>query len=149
MVRPRQYELEELISVLLKEHKMIMNDITELKNAINEKNHEKINEIFTRFDSYLNQHVIDEEARLLKILLDSYGRGGSKEAIKVFQQHLKIHQLINNIKTLVNTSLESLNAEELNAKEIELNEMFKLHFEKEEKEIFPWVIETYKKVIKK
>ncbi|MGB9729295.1 MAG: hemerythrin domain-containing protein [Thermoprotei archaeon] len=144
MVRPRSYELEDLINILLKEHKMIMNDITELKNAINERNHEKINEIFTRFDSYLNQHVIDEESRLLKILLDNYGREGSKEAIKVFQQHLKIHQLINDMKTLANTSLESLNS-----KEIELNEIFIIHFEKEEKEIFPWVIKTYKKSLKK
>jgi len=37
------------------------------------------------------QHIIDEEATTLKILLEAYGRQGAENAIKVFQKHREIH----------------------------------------------------------
>ncbi len=125
MPRPRSLELHELISVLLKEHEDTRNNLIALKNAIVQKDYVRVNEIISKFDNYLNQHIIDEEATLLKILLNKYGREGSQEAIRVFQQHIKIHQLINEIKNLLNKSPELISV-----KEKELNEILLEHFEK-------------------
>jgi len=75
MVRPRSLELPELINVLLKEHEDTRKDLLDLKNAIVEKDYTKIGKIINKFDQYLNQHIIDEEATLLKVLLNMVVKG--------------------------------------------------------------------------
>lgn len=139
MVRPRSLELFELINVLLKEHEDTRKDLFDLKNAIVEKDYVKISEIINKFDQYLNQHIVDEEATLLRFLLDKYGREGSQGAIRVFQQHIRVHQLINEIKSLLNSSPELINI-----KRDELANLLFEHFDKEENYVFPLIKKAYK-----
>lgn len=139
MVRPRSLELFELINVLLKEHEDTRKDLFDLKNAIVEKDYVKISEIINKFDQYLNQHIVDEEATLLRFLLDKYGREGSQGAIRVFQQHIRVHQLINEIKSLLNSSPELINM-----KRDELHSLLFEHFDKEENYVFPLIKKAYK-----
>jgi iron-sulfur cluster repair protein YtfE (RIC family) len=139
MVRPRSLELFELIDVLLKEHEDIKKDLLDLKDAVDKKDYAKVNEIIIKFNQYLNQHIIDEEATLLKVLLNRYGREGSQDAIRVFQQHIRIHQLIDEIKSLLDSSPELINI-----KREELANLLFEHFGKEEDYVFPLVKRAYK-----
>ncbi len=76
----------------------------ELTNAIAEEDYVTGAGLLQEFNPYLRQHIIDEEARVLKLLLEAYGRQGAEEAIKVFQQHKRIHNAIEEMRSLASTS---------------------------------------------
>ncbi len=88
----------------------------------------------------LDQHVVDEEARILKVLIDAHGREGAQDAIRTMQQHRSVHKLINDMLDTLPRS-----AEEAHKKHAELEKILREHFEAEERRIFPWALETHAK----
>ncbi len=138
-MRPRSLELPELIKILLEEHRSVRALLLKIHHLISEGRDKEVAEALKDFKPYLDQHIIDEEATILKILLEAYGRQGAENAVKVFQQHREIHQLITEL-----TRAES--PEELRDKRERLRQILDDHFAAEESGIFPWALETYRRV---
>ncbi|MCS7145081.1 MAG: hemerythrin domain-containing protein [Nitrososphaerota archaeon] len=139
-MRPRRLELQELIRVLVEEHGRVKALLTRLNGLLQEGRYGEAAEELVNFKPYLDQHIIDEEASILKLLLEEYGRMGAERAVKVFQEHREIHRLISEMQSLASSSPERL-AELRDG----LRDMLERHFRAEEGEIFPWALETYRK----
>ncbi len=88
IITARRIGLEDLVSTLLKEHEEFRQRLTELEEASGDK--DRCVEIVSKLDEALRQHIVDEEATVLRVLLDAYGRDGGVDAIKVFKQHRPI-----------------------------------------------------------
>jgi len=139
-VRPRRLELEELLKILVEEHGHVKSLLERLDMLLREGRYSEAAEELSGFKPYLDQHVIDEEATVLKTLLEAYGRDGAERGVKVFQEHREIHQLISEMRAAASTSPQRL-AE----KRDRLREILKRHFRAEEDDIFPWALETYRR----
>jgi len=81
----------------------------------------------------LRQHVIDEESKVLKLLIDVHGRAGVGAAIRTFQRHRAVHHLLNEIENLARSAPESASG-----KYGELAQILQSHFGAEKDRIFPW-----------
>jgi hemerythrin-like domain-containing protein len=134
----RQLELEELISVLSREHQDQRERLADLIDALEKKHFERGAELAREFDSSSIQHIVDEENVLLKLFIDAYGRKGADEAIQVFHQHRTMHTLADAISKQALTSPESLGSMPL-----DFDRLVRSHFEAEEKHIFPWALKTH------
>lgn len=141
-MRPRKLNLPDLIDTLVSEHGEVKNLLRDLSVLIAENRFSEVGDRLKDFRSYLDQHVIDEEASVLKTLLDAYGREGSARAIVVFQEHREIHQLIKKLQEVV-----MLSRDEPAKVRDALDSLMTRHFEAEESWIFPWVLETYRRKI--
>ncbi len=139
-VRPRKLELGELLNMLVEEHRQVKSLLNRLNTLLQEERYAEVAEELNNFKPYLDQHIIDEEATVLKVLLDAYGREGAERAIKVFQEHKEIHQLISEMRSAALSSPEGL-AE----KRDRLRTVLERHFRAEEEEVFPWALDTVRK----
>ena len=139
-VRPRSLELEDLLTILLDEHGQVRSLLNRLNTFLQEERYTEAVEDLNNFKPYLDQHIIDEEATVLKTLLDAYGREGAERAIKVFQEHREIHQLISEMKSIALSS-----SERLAEKRDRLETVLERHFRAEEEEVFPWALDTVRK----
>ncbi len=137
-MRPRSLEPQELVRILLEEHRMVKELLVRIHRLLAEGRERELAQAINEFKPYLDQHIIDEEATILKILLEAYGREEAESAIKVFQQHREIHQLITEL-----TRAER--PEDREEKRERLKKMLEDHFAAEESRIFPWALETYRK----
>lgn len=142
-VRPRKLELEELINMLVEEHGQVKSLLNKLNTLLHEEKYAEAAEELNGFKPYLDQHIIDEEATVLKALMDAYGREGAGRAIKVFQEHREIHQLISEMRSVASSSPERL-AE----KRDRLRTVLERHFRAEEEEVFPWALDTVRSMRK-
>lgn len=140
-MRPRELELEELLKILVEEHGRVKSLFNKLNALLQEGRYVEAAEELDNFKPYLDQHIIDEEATVLKVLLDAYGRKGAERAIKVFQEHREIHQLISEMRSVASSSPERL-AE----KRDRLGVVLERHFRAEEEEVFPWALDTVRKM---
>ena len=84
--KPRPLVLEELIPVLLREREEQRSRITELRDALAREDYAKTAELLESLSGSPTQHIVDDETQMLKLFLDAYGREGTSEAIKPFQQ---------------------------------------------------------------
>jgi hemerythrin-like domain-containing protein len=132
-------EFEELISVLVAEHAEMKKGLAQVKQAISNKDFASASRVLGELDRLFRQHIADEEAQVLRILLDAYGVDGSNEAIIVFRQHRPIYDLMKKIKKLA-----ALPIEELASSEDVLRQLFEEHTLAEESRVFPKAIQTYK-----
>jgi hemerythrin-like domain-containing protein len=132
-------EFEELISVLVAEHAEMKKGLAQVKQAISNKDFASASRVLGELDRLFRQHIADEEAQVLRILLDAYGVDGSNEAIIVFRQHRPIYDLMEKIKKLA-----ALPIEELASSEDVLRQLFEEHTLAEESRVFPKAIQTYK-----
>jgi hypothetical protein len=82
----RKMEFEELISVLTAEHAEMKKDLADVKQAIAKRDFSSASKILRELDRMFKQHIADEEAQVLRILIDAYGVEGADDAIKVFRQ---------------------------------------------------------------
>jgi hemerythrin-like domain-containing protein len=135
----RKMEFEELISVLVAEHAEMKKGLAQVKQAISNKDFASASRVLGELDRLFRQHIADEEAQVLRILLDAYGVDGSNEAIIVFRQHRPIYDLMKKIKKLA-----ALPIEELASSEDVLRQLFEEHTLAEESRVFPKAIQTYK-----
>jgi len=132
-------ELDELVSVLIAEHAKMKEDLTQVRQATFNKDFASASRILKELDQMFRQHIADEEAQVLRILLDAYGVEGSEEAIVVFRQHRPIYELVEEVKKLA-----SLPVGELAGDEGRLWRLFEDHTLAEESRIFPKAIQTFK-----
>ena len=132
-------EFEKLISVLVAEHAEMKKGLAQVKQAISNKDFASASRVLGELDRLFRQHIADEEAQVLRILLDAYGVDGSNEAIIVFRQHRPIYDLMEKIKKLA-----ALPIEELASSEDVLRQLFEEHTLAEESRVFPKAIQTYK-----
>lgn len=133
-------EFEELISVLVAEHAEMKSDLTEVRQAVSKGDFLTASRVLRELDSLFKQHIADEEAQVLRILIDAYGVKGADDAIKVFRQHRPIYDLMEEVKKLA-----SLSVEELASEEDRLRQLLEDHTLAEESRVFPRAISTYKK----
>jgi len=138
-VKPRKLELPSLISLLIDEHKKSREKILRIEELIMEGDYMKTRELVDELKSSLEQHIIDEEAVILKEALRLLGREESKDIIEVFQQHKSI---MNFVYQYINT-IDSLQSGISIIKE--LRKLIDQHYEKEEVEIFPRILKLYLK----
>lgn len=132
-------EFEELISVLIAEHTEMKRDLAEIKQAVSKRDLLYASRVLRDLDRLFKQHIADEEAQVLRILIDAYGVKGADDAIKLFRQHRPIYDLMEEVKKLA-----SLSSEELASDEDRLLQLLEDHTLAEERRVFPRAISTYK-----
>jgi len=132
-------EFEELIAVLVAEHAEMKKGLAQVKQAISNKDFASASRVLGELDRLFRQHIADEEAQVLRILLDAYGVDGANEAIIFFRQHRPIYDLMEKVKKLA-----ALPIEELASSEDVLRQLFEEHTLAEESHVFPKAIETYR-----
>ncbi len=130
---------QELISVLVAEHAKMKSDLEEVERAVSQKDFASASRTLQGLDGLFRQHIADEEAQVLRILLDAYGVEWADDAIKVFRQHRPIYDLMEEVKKLA-----SLSAEELASNEERLRRLFDEHTLAEEGRVFPRAASTYR-----
>lgn len=139
----RPLELEELIALLSEEHQEQRKRLSELADVLEKKDYARGAELAKEFDNSTVQHIVDEENVLLKLFIDTYGRKGADDAIKVFQQHRTMHKQADTI------SEKAMNSpEELGSMPSEFDKLVRSHFDAEEKRIFPWALQTHQGIRK-
>jgi hemerythrin-like domain-containing protein len=138
-VLSRKMGFEELISVLIAEHAEMKKDLADVKQAITKKDFSSASKILVNLDRLFKQHIADEEAQVLRILIDAYGVEGAEDAIRVFRQHKPIYDLMEEVRKLA-----SLSVEELASDEHRLRRLLEEHTLAEESRVFPRAISTYK-----
>lgn len=132
-------EFEELITILIAEHVEMKNGLSDLRIALSKDDFSSVTRILNELDRIFKQHITDEEAQVLRILIDAHGVKGADDAIKVFRQHRPIYTLMQKIGEFA-----ALTPEELAARSGELNTLFEEHTGAEESRIFPKAISTYR-----
>jgi len=135
-VNPRKLALPSLISLLIDEHKKSKEKILRIEELIMRGGYTKTRELVGELKSDLEQHIIDEEAVILKEALRLLGRENCKDIIEVFQQHKPILNHVYNINSVdsVESGINTIK---------ELRRLIDLHYEKEEVEIFPRILKLY------
>jgi len=137
-VIPRRLEFADLISVLISEHAEIERKLTELKESTETKDFTRAAAILKDLDQLFRQHIADEEAQVLLLLIEAYGVKGAEFAIAVFRQHRPIYQLIREVEKLA-----SLPPDELARDETKLRALLMEHTRAEEAHIFPNALSTF------
>ncbi len=135
-MNPRKLALPSLISLLIDEHKKSKEKILRIEELIMRGGYTKTRELVGELKSDLEQHIIDEEAVILKEALRLLGRENCKDIIEVFQQHKPILNHVYNINSVdsVESGINTIK---------ELRRLIDLHYEKEEVEIFPRILKLY------
>jgi hypothetical protein len=83
-------------------------------------------------DPIFKQHIADEEAQVLRLLIEKLGVNGAQEEIKVFQQHRPIYTMMRTI-----SELAAKEAADLPSEQGRLNKLFDDHATAEEQRVFP------------
>ncbi|MDW8092077.1 MAG: hemerythrin domain-containing protein [Nitrososphaerota archaeon] len=138
-MRPRALDLEDLIEVLLKEHEEVRALLKRINALLQNGRYGELAEELNKFKPYLDQHVIDEEASVLKVLIDTYGREGADRFIRVFQEHREIHRLLQDMRRIAVETPERL--AELKT---EFSRVLERHFMAEESDVFPSALRVMK-----
>ncbi len=131
-------EFEELIPVLIAEHAEMKRDLTEVREAVSRKDFLSASKLLRELDRLFKQHIADEEAQVLRILIDAYGVEWADDAITVFRQHGPIYDLMEKVKKLA-----VLSTEELASYEEVLRQLLDEHTLAEESRVFPRALSTY------
>ncbi len=131
---PRRLELDELIDTLVAEHRIIKEWLSTAREAAARGDYEAVGDGLRRIEPVFRQHIADEEAQILGILIGKLGVKGAEEEIRVFRQHRPIHLLIERVGELARRS-----SKELESSQEELRDLFDLHTLAEEGQVFPRV----------
>ena len=135
----RKLEFEDLISVLVTEHVKMKSDLEEVEKAVSKRDFVAAAGILRGLDGLFRQHIADEEAQVLRLLIDAYGLKGAEDGILVFRQHRPIYDLMEQVKKLA-----SISTEELASNEDRLKRLFDEHTLAEESRVFPRAISTFR-----
>ena len=132
---------EKFVSSLFDAHRDIRTHLDAIGAALKRGGMDNAITTLRELREILDRHVVDEEARILKVLIDAHGREGARDAIRTMQQHRLVHKLVNDMQAKAPASIQE--ASRLHA---ELVRILEDHFKAEEDRIFPWALETYAKV---
>jgi len=103
-----------------------------MKDATERKDFKELSQTLKQLDPVFRQHIADEEAQILRLLVAQLGRKGAEAEIKVFQQHRPIYDLMRTI-----AELAPKGADDLEAEQAKLAELFEDHTSAEEQRVFP------------
>ncbi|MDV3278040.1 MAG: hemerythrin domain-containing protein [Nitrososphaerales archaeon] len=132
-------ELEDLVAVLVAEHTEMKAGLENLRSALEARDYAAAKAILAGLKAVFTRHIADEEAQVLKVLIEAYGVKGAEDAIMVFRQHRPMYTLMEAIERFA-----ALSPAELESKEEELNGLFGQHTKAEEERIFPWALSTHR-----
>ena len=138
-VAPREMGFEQLVSVLVMEHAEIVKELAYLEKSVDERAYPSAATALQRLDRLFRQHIADEEAQVLRLLIEVYGVKGADDAIEVFRQHRPIYKLMTKVRELA-----SLSPEELTANEARLRSMLEDHARTEEASVFPMALSAFR-----
>jgi hemerythrin-like domain-containing protein len=138
-VVPRQLRFEDLILVLVSEHAEIERKLAQLERFTEDMDFSHAAAILKDLDRLFRQHIADEEAQVLRLLIEAYGVKGAASAISVFRQHRPIYRLMQEVGKLA-----SLPPRELATNEAKLRALLKEHTQAEETRVFPNALSTFK-----
>ncbi len=142
-VKPRKLELEQLVNLLEGEHRKVESDLKAVAAMIAARDQDNLGSLLQSLDEKLLQHMLDEEASILAVLIKAYGRERSAEAIKVFREHVRIREMMTGLRKKFEGDpvkcMESRN---------ELESFMLEHFKKEDVRIFPLALETQRRLKK-
>ncbi len=93
-MKPREFPVNELIEKLKGEHANLPAIIDDAIITYKTGNLSGAFPVIADVRETLSQHIIDEEAVLLKLLLDKLGKEASEPYIKILQEHTKIMKLV-------------------------------------------------------
>ena len=93
-MKPRELPVNELIEKLKEEHASLPAIIDDAIITYKTGNLSGAFPVIADVRETLSQHIIDEEAVLLKLLLDKLGKEASEPYIKILQEHTKIMKLV-------------------------------------------------------
>ncbi|MCL7388924.1 MAG: hemerythrin domain-containing protein [Thaumarchaeota archaeon] len=136
-MRPRQLELPSLIKLLIDEHKKSREKLSRIEQLSIKGDYTEMRNLVDELRTHIEQHIIDEEAIILKEALRLLGREDCKDVIEVFQQHKLIINFVHQYINLLDSPQSGVNIIK------ELRKLIDLHYEKEEAEIFPRILELY------
>jgi len=139
-IRPRSLGFESLIRLLVDEHKTMESGLARAKEGAQRRDFEAVSAELKALDPIFRQHIADEEAQILRLLIGELGREGADQEIRVFQQHRPIHQLMQLVAELASKS-----AVELESEQQRLSLLFRQHTSSEEGRVFPRALEVYGK----
>ena len=129
---PRNLHIDELIEVLVKEHAVMKEGLRRTKQAAERKDFEDASRSLRQLDEVFRQHIVDEEAHILRLLVDELGMKGAEKEIRVFQQHRPIYRLMQIV-----SELAAKEAADLSSEGAKLNVLFDEHAGAEEEFVFP------------
>jgi len=132
-------DLEGLIIVLTAEHQEMKEKLANISQCVSRGDFTSAAAVLLQLDGLFRQHIADEEAQVLRVLIGAYGVIGAEEAITVFRQHRPIYQLMQEVKQLA-----SLSPEELASDETKLRSMLEEHTAAEESHVFPRATSTHR-----
>lgn len=142
-VKPRELELEQLVNLLEREHRKVESDLKAVAAMIAARDKDNLGRLLQSLDEILLQHMLDEEASILAVLIKAYRRERSAEAIKVFREHVRISEMMTGLRKKFEGDpvkcMESRN---------ELESFMLEHFKKEDVRIFPLALETQRRLKK-
>jgi len=122
----------KLIDVLVEEHALMRQGMEKAKAAAEARDFEGVRRALQEVDSVFKQHIADEEAQILGLLIGKLGVKGAESEIEVFRQHRPIYELMNKIGKLAGES-----SAQLEGSQSELDRLFEEHTNLEETRVFP------------
>ncbi len=138
-MRERNFQFRDLIDVLQKEHREFDQHLKEIDEALARGDNKKAGKILLEIYRLFRQHTIDEESRVLKMIVDTYGREESREDIRLIQQHQDIFGRIEELAGMAN-----LSPDERASKKADLDRILRQHYDAEEQSTFPKALNSYK-----
>lgn len=109
------------------------------KEAADKRDFESAALALKQLDVVFRQHIADEEAQILRLLVGELGVKGAEEEIRVFQQHRPIYLLMQSV-----AELASKEASDLKTEQSRLNTLFDAHTIAEEERVFPRALSCYR-----
>ncbi|MGC8561797.1 MAG: hemerythrin domain-containing protein [Thermoplasmata archaeon] len=132
---PRDLPIDKMIDKLKEEHRAIPDLIDDAVITYKTGNLSGAFPVIAEVRDTLSQHTIDEEAVLLKLLIDKLGKEASEPYIKILQDHIKIMKLVEqSVESTYTGWTETENNLNL------LKETLAQHHKQEEEELFPKVL---------
>jgi hypothetical protein len=124
--------LADLVRVLVDEHRTMKDGLRRAQDAAREGDFEAVGRALKELDPVFRQHIADEEATILGLLIKTLGVKGAEAEIIVFRQHRPIYQLMQKVGELAKKS-----PSQLHSSQSELESLFEEHTLAEEGRVFP------------
>ena len=129
---PRKLELDALVRTLVDEHRVMKDGLRIARDSAGTGDYETASTALKRVDPVFRQHIADEEATVLGLLIRSLGVKGAEAEILVFRQHRPIYELMQKV-----AKLAELPPTELEKSQADLESLFEEHTLAEEEAVFP------------
>ncbi|MEM1583693.1 MAG: hemerythrin domain-containing protein [Nitrososphaerota archaeon] len=136
-MKPRQLDLPQLITILIDEHAISMAKLSRIHNHLLSSDLHRASEILDELKKNISQHIVDEEATILRKALDMFGKEGSKDLIEVFKEHRRIFDLFDRLSRTLEECYQDADLFK------EIRRVLSDHYRKEEDELFPKVLRRY------